>query len=320
MTDSIFELTNRPAKNLFFSKNDVNDIRLGEIVASDIENYETAEIVVLGCPQDLGVARNGGRIGAAQSPDKIREQFYKLTNFGISRKIFDLGNTLIEGNLETIHERHHTIVKQLLRDGKTIITLGGGNDLSFPDGAAMAEFFGADNWNGFNIDAHFDVRADTPRNSGTPYRQLLEAGFIAAENFYEIGYQPQVNSPIYFEYLQNRGVNLFSLKQLQTVDFTKVCSNLLKTAKTSALFFGFDVDVVRSADAPGVSAANPLGLSSQEFCTLAETVGADSRTKIIEFTEFNPNFDIDGKTAKLVATAMYLFCYSKSLNSKKRTP
>jgi arginase family enzyme len=27
-----------------------------------------------------------------------------------------------------------------------------------------------------NVDAHFDVRADSPRNSGTPYRQLLEEG------------------------------------------------------------------------------------------------------------------------------------------------
>jgi arginase family enzyme len=38
----------------------------------------------------------------------------------------------------------------------------------------MAEVFGKENWIAINIDAHFDVRADNPRNSGTPYRQLLE--------------------------------------------------------------------------------------------------------------------------------------------------
>jgi len=38
----------------------------------------------------------------------------------------------------------------------------------------MAEVFGPERWIGVNIDSHLDVRIAEQRNSGTPYRQLLE--------------------------------------------------------------------------------------------------------------------------------------------------
>jgi formiminoglutamase len=179
----IFQNTTRPNRDLFFNKNDPNDTRLGEIVSSQIEDYETAEIVILGCPQDEGVARNKGRVGAALAPDAIRMQFYKLTDFGISASIFDLGDTIIQPTLEETHDLHTRIVTQILRDAKRIIVLGGGNDIAYADGAAMAEVFGAESWLGLNIDAHFDVRTDRPRNSGTPYRQLLDERLIKPRNF-----------------------------------------------------------------------------------------------------------------------------------------
>lgn len=293
--------------SLFFSKNDANDVRLGEVVKNS--NYEDSQIVIVGCPQDEGVRRNGGRLGAAHAPDKIREQFYKLTTFGIDVKIHDLGNTRIEGSLEEIHERQIEIVKQLLQDGKIIISLGGGNDLSYPDCRALSEIVGAENVGALNIDAHFDVRADSPRNSGTPYRQLLEENLIEPENFYEVGWQKQTNSIVYYDYLRKLNVNLISLNdykasqgaQLQQVERT-----------TKYIFWGFDVDAVRMSDAPGVSAANPLGFTADEFCDLVSFAGSSSQTKIVEFTEVNPNFDIDNRTTKLVATAMHKFCSARS--------
>src|SRR5688572_23959103 len=98
MTD-LFHSTTRPADELFFRRNDPNDVRLGEIVSKTEKEYEAADIVIIGCPQDEGVRRNKGREGAAKAPDAIRQQFYKLTNFGIHRKIIDLGNTQIQASL-----------------------------------------------------------------------------------------------------------------------------------------------------------------------------------------------------------------------------
>lgn len=308
----IFEITKRPKHELFFQRNDANERRLGEIVSIEPKDYAASEIVILGCPQDEGVRRIGGRMGAALAPDAIRAQFYKLTNFGIGAKIFDAGDTIIQNTLEETHEIHTKIVKRILNDRKKIIVLGGGNDLSYADGRAMAEAFGAENWLGFNIDAHFDVRADSPRNSGTPYRQLLEENLIKPQNFHEIGWQEQTNSSIYFDYLKVKGVNLFSLDEIQNSKFK--IQDLTDTNRS--LFFGFDLDAVRASDAPGVSAPSAIGLTAEQFIGLAKIAGENDRTRIIEFTEMNPIFDIDNRTAKLVAVAMHRFCSADKQKSQ----
>ena len=255
--------------------------------------------------------RNGGRTGAALAPDAVRGQFYKLTDFEIDAKIFDFGDTRIQKTLEETHENHTQIVEQILSDEKKIIVLGGGNDISYADGRAMAKSFGSENWLALNIDAHFDVRADTPRNSGTPYRQLLDENLIIPRNFFEIAWQAQANSQIYFRYLKSRGVNLHGLEEIQESGIEikdLINEHCSARAARAPIFFGFDVDAVRAADAPGVSAPSPIGLAAEDFVGLAKLAGENERTKIVEFTEMNPSFDIDGRTAKLVAVAMHRFC------------
>lgn len=310
MTD-ILQLTTPPKAELFFLKNDANDVRLGEIVSVKPEDYAASEIVIFGCPQDEGVRRNGGRVGAALAPDAVRTQFYKLTDFGVGAKLFDAGDTPIQNTLEETHDAHTQIVKRFLEDEKTVIVLGGGNDVSYADGRAMSEVFGARNWKGLNIDAHFDVRSDSARNSGTPYRQLLDENLIEPQNFYEIAWQPQSNSIVYFDYLTGKNVNLCSLEEIQESklkirDLIEERFSMFRSPLP--IFFGFDVDAVRAADAPGVSAASPNGLTGAEFIETAKFAGENERTKIIEFTEMNPNFDIDNQTTKLVAAAMHAFC------------
>src|SRR6266700_8378796 len=95
----IFDLTSRPDAKLFFTRNDPNDPRLGEKVLREERDYTSADIVILGCPQDEGVKRNNGREGAAKAPDAIRAQFYRLTPLNIRRRLFDLGNVDISGSL-----------------------------------------------------------------------------------------------------------------------------------------------------------------------------------------------------------------------------
>ncbi len=310
----IFDQTTRPEAGLFFSRGDKNDPRLGEIVHSDPEHYDGAEIIILGCPQDEGVKRNNGRVGAAEAPDAIREQFYKLTPFNIKKKILDLGNVRLGGTLEETHETHFNVVTQLLRDGKRIIVLGGGNDISYPDGAAMAEVYGPEWWIAINVDSHLDVRIADQRNSGTPYRQLLEGKHLLPKFFYEVGYQTHFCSPIYYEYIRDLGVNRISLELLRSRSGADIeLKEMIKDkfiGQSSSLntFFGFDMDAVRANDAPGTSAPSPLGLRASEFIQLVKYAASLANTKIIEFTEVNPNFDIDNRTTKLVAIGMHRFC------------
>ncbi len=311
---TIFELTSRPDRSLFYLKSDKNDPRMGEIVQSEPEHYETADIVILGCPQDDGIRRAGGRAGAAAAPTAIREQFYRLTTFNMKRKVFDLGDIRIGNSLEETHEIQGEVVKQVLLDGKRMIVLGGGNDISFPDGVAMAEVFGPDCWIGINIDSHLDVRVADERNSGTPYRQLLEGKYLTPKYFYEVAFQTHFCSPVYYNYIRDLGVNRISLELLRSraeadIELREGIRNSF-IAHSSSLntFFGFDMDAVRSADAPGTSAPSPLGLRAGEFIQLVKYAASLANTKIVEFTEVNPTYDVDDRTAKLVAIGMHRFC------------
>ncbi|MGE3467743.1 MAG: formimidoylglutamase, partial [Pyrinomonadaceae bacterium] len=287
----LFELTTRPDPLFFESRGDVNDPRMGEVAGHHPVDYASAEIVILGCPQDEGVRRNGGRVGAAEGPSAIREQFYKLTTFNMKKRIFDLGDVRVDGSLEETHDTHSIVVKQILKDGKRLIVLGGGNDISFADGVAMAETYGIEWWIGVNIDAHLDVRIAEERNSGTPYRQLLDEGHLLPKYFYEVGYQTHLASPVYYNYIRDLGVNRISLELLRSraeadIELKEsIRQKFIGHSSSLNTFFGFDMDAVRMADAPGTSAPSPLGLRAGEFIQLVKYAASLANTKIVEFTE-----------------------------------
>lgn len=302
---SIFDAVEPTKTELFYKRNDLNDARLGEVVSVDRAAYETANAVIVGCPQDEGVRRNKGRIGAAQAPDEIRRALYRLVVPENQRlKLFDAGNTIIQSTLEETHTTHAAIVEQLIKDGKRVISLGGGNDLAYADCVGLAQ--ATSNPLVINVDAHFDVRADAVRNSGTPYRQLLESGLVQPTNFFEVGNMPMVNSIIYRDYLLDKGAHVIDLETLTHDGISAIFEGIL-AHDTDAIFWGLDMDVVHVADAPGVSAPNSLGISAHDFCQIAAIAGRDPRSKVFEITEVNPNYDIDGRTARLAAAAIHHF-------------
>ena len=312
---TLFDHTTRPNESLLFKRGDANDIRLGEIVKTAPEDYPTAQIVLLGLPQDDGVKRNGGRIGASQAPDVIRQALYKLVQIP-DLSFFDMGNTVIQPDLEATHSVHQSVVYDILSDDKLLIVLGGGNDISYPDCSAVSDLAQGDLLV-FNIDAHFDVRIADERNSGTPYRQLIEEKLIPPHHFHEVGYQPFANSPTYLDYLLEKGVHTHSLAGVHDIGLDQLLRRILSESTPNAIFWGLDMDVVRSADAPGVSAPNPTGLTGEEFCLIGSIAGGDKRTRLFEISEMNPTYDVDGRTAKLAAVTIWHFLQAHTHHIRK---
>lgn len=304
---NIFNLTTRPDTSWFFTSHDPNDKKLGDIVTWLESDYSRSKFVLLGCPQDEGVKRNHGRPGAAEAPNQIRKCFYKFpVSPGVKRgDLFDAGNTIIGETLEKTHETHTKLVSQITRDGKKLIVLGGGNDISYPDCTGMAMNY--KKLLAFNIDSHLDVRKNNVRNSGTPYRQLLDEKKIEAKSFFELAVQPFANSEIYLSYLKKKKVKIVTLDQFREKGIQKTLRAILKSNKLKAIFWGIDMDSVRSSDAPGVSASYPTGLTAEELLSIAQIAGKDKRSRIFEISEVNPKYDIDNRTCKLAALAITEF-------------
>ncbi|MBD3401420.1 arginase [candidate division GN15 bacterium] len=303
-TRDLFIKTERPDPELFYSRNDPNDPRMGDIVSHDPTGYDNAEIVILGCPQDEGVHRNLGRRGSAKAPRAIRQAFYKLSapSEAGTHYLYDIGDTVIQPTLEDTHRVHAEIVERILADGKRLIVLGGGNDISYPDCLGLSRV--ASPVLAINVDSHFDVREDDRPTSGTPYRQLLDQGVLDPAMFFEVANKPEANSAEYLEYLQGKGVHVHPLTDVRAKGIDGLFRPILNDHTADAIFWGIDMDSVRTNDAPGVSASYPIGLTAEEIYEIATIAGGDLRTRLIEFSEVNPEYDVDHRTAKLVGMLM----------------
>jgi formiminoglutamase len=286
---------------LLYSRRDPNDVRLGDIVLRGPADYDRADVVLVGCPQDQGVRRNRGRVGARRAPAEIRRALYRyaVSEAHEGLRLYDAGDVRVARRLEATHDRLTEVVQRFLADGKKVVVLGGGNDISYPDVRALAAV--ASNPLVLNIDRHLDVRADTPRNSGTPYRQLLDEGRVRPELFHEIGINSFNNSSTYMRWVEEIGAHIHLLGDLRRAGVGATVRAITENPRTDAIFFGFDLDVVHAAEAPGVSDPSPMGLTAMEVCEIADVAAADPRTRVIEITEVNPTHDVGGITARLAA-------------------
>ena len=305
-----------PDESLFFTRNDPDDPRLGELTVRDPGAFPgEALVAIIGVPQHIGVERNGGRPGASEAPDAIRRLLYRLTPFDIAADrsiehgmIRDLGNVHCGGDLEQIHERVSEVVCQVRRAGVIPVVLGGGHDTTYASATGVASVTGALGM--INVDAHLDLRPPNPlRNSGTSFRMLIEEGSLEAERFVEFGIQGYVNAAAHAEWLRALGGHIVPLEQIRSGAFSSHFSTALQTATTggSPLYGTLDIDGVRSAEAPGVSAPLPDGFSGAELLEIASMLGRQPEIVALDIVEVNPRFDRDGATARLAAHAIVRF-------------
>ncbi len=318
MTKNFSKLLTPPDKNLFYSRNDATDVRMGEIVIHEKKNYPSQiDIGIIGVPDDEGVRRNLGRVGAKQAPTAIRTALYKYTPFSFFTKklisqlsIVDFGDVKIGKTLENTHNNLQNIVEELLSKNIFPIILGGGHDIAYPNFSALSQ---TSNKIGIiNIDSHLDFRKPNPqRNSGTSFHEILKnhSQKISPKNFVELGIQSFVNSSQHIKELQKTGATIipFSTIQKNGIETSIKKAYTIATKNANNLYVSFDIDSVKNSDAPGVSASLPTGLTAEEILTTAFFVGKKRKTKLIDIVEMNPNHDIDNKTAKLSASIIMYF-------------
>lgn len=307
MLDEIFKFLTPPDETLFFSRGDESDPRMGDVVFRDIKDFDGTRVAIIGVPQDEGVKRNQGRPGAGRAPDEVRKYFYRLTPFNFKfekqitdLKIFDLGNLKTDGELEEIHERLTFVVEKLIKSRILTIVIGGGHDIAFPNYLGFAKNFEKEKKAVLNIDTHLDVRDSRFRNSGTPFRQILESEY-KPDQLIEVGIQNYANSIYHFEYALKKGVEIFTLDDVKEKGIDFILNTVKDRLKGHFVHLSFDMDSVRNADAPGVSATYPDGLKAEDVLKIALFCGLNLNVKIFDVAEVNPEYDVDGKTSRLAA-------------------
>lgn len=263
--------------------------------------HDDCRIGLIGLPDDTGVTMNGGRPGAKDGPRAFREA---LARFGTGNPmlparaypgVYDCGDVTPGDSLYETHDRVTHAVQNILDAGLFPVAIGGGHDLTFPFVRAAVNRAGVRC--GIYFDAHLDVREEP--GSGMPFRSLIQQ--CAVERLVCIGAEPLVNSAEHGAWFLTHGGLIVDRRQLAQADAIAAGA----TWPDAPLFVSLDMDVFPAADAPGVSATNPVGVSPSWIEHLVHRAGSNTRVACFDIMELNPAFDQDQRTARL-AVCMFL--------------
>ncbi|WP_441001113.1 formimidoylglutamase [Fodinibius sp. SL11] len=288
-----------------------NDSRIGHLLGSNLNKEELPKAVIIGFPSDKGVAINGGRTGAADAPEAIREQLYKMTpdpeNYNpfvdLIGAIKDVGDLNIRYEVEEDQKNLGQVLAGYLEQGIIPIILGGGHETAFGhfSGYAEAGYKTAI----FNLDAHTDVRSlkEGRAHSGSPFRQAIEHESECAEMYLVAGLQPHSVARSHLQYVKESGGDYLLRDE---TNITSI-SGFFHQHESDRLMVTFDMDAVDQSQAPGVSAPCANGLPADLWLTVAYLAGRNEQVTSFDLSEVNPRHDRDNQTAKLAALTIWNF-------------
>ncbi len=292
-----------------------DDPRLASLIQSASDSaIAEADVILFGIPTDEGIRRNGGRIGASEAPNAIRQWLGKLSPYAGPHfklhvnhlRIVDLGDVPL-GDLETMHEAARIITKELIDAGKIVIALGGGHDVTYPLVSGFRNAIPSEEIGLINIDAHLDVREkkNGQHHSGSSFRLLLEEGIIKGPHFAEIGIQSFVASEKHFDWVLQQGARILTFEDATSAQLPNAfeeCEVAITRGNPDfPVYLSFDMDSVRASDAPGVSAPAPIGFLAEEAYELSVAAGLSKNVRMLDMVEVSPPHDVDGRTARLAA-------------------
>jgi formiminoglutamase len=298
-----------------------DDPRLGEVAefwdGTQTPALSRGQAVVVGFPQDEGVRRNGGRVGAAAAPGAIRERLYSLTPWDPTTgadlratRLLDLGDVRADDDLESSQTALGDVVAAVLAAGAVPIVLGGGHETAYGHYLGYAAIRRPVSV--VNLDAHLDVRpmVDGRGHSGSPFRQMRDHAEhpLPGIRYACLGAQPFSVSLAHAEYVTQAGGIIGwaddGRDRLQKSLQSRIDNAV---AERCQIYVSLDADVIAAGEVPGVSAPNPLGLSGHEICTTTRLAGSNGAVSSFELVEINPSLDRDGQSCRLAAAVVWHF-------------
>jgi formiminoglutamase len=268
-------------------------------------NTKNKHTIFLGFASDAGIIRNQGRPGAKLGPDQIKIQLAKLP-CPTPGNFIDLGNIVCANDaLESSQEQFAKLISYCHQQGHKTIAFGGGHEIAWAHYQGLNPHYS--NLGIINFDAHFDLRPHQDGQagtSGTPFSQIAEHCHKLQKPFDYccIGIQKLGNTSSLFQrahdlkvsYLTAEQINQQSLKQhFDFLDaFIKPLDNL---------YLSICLDVFAECYAPGVSAAQPLGLTPWQVMPLLKHIVRSGKVISMDIAELSPPLDENQKTARLAA-------------------
>ncbi|MFC0560405.1 formimidoylglutamase [Halalkalibacter alkalisediminis] len=261
--------------------------------------------------------------GACFAPGTIRKAFSAFSTYSIEENI-DLASCMIR-DLGDIAMHVTDVLQSQNRVYETIfrvfeenplwlpIVLGGDNSITYPSVKGFSKAKGKVGV--IQFDAHHDVRnfQDGGPTNGTPFRSLIETGTISGNHLIQIGIRDFSNSKPYFDYVNNKGVTVYTMKdvrQKKMVDIMRKSLDKLKD-EVDSIYVSVDMDVVDQSQAPGCPAIGPGGMDTQDLFEAVSYLGEQSIVEGLEIVEVDPTVDFRDMTSRVAAHVILHFLKGK---------
>ena len=258
-------------------------------------SYEDADAVILGIPMDFTVSfRPGTRMG----PLSIRNVSVGIEEYSVyldknlaDYAYCDLGDLALPfGNVEKSLEFIEQASRQLLKDGKFPLFLGGEHLVSYPLIKPFAEKYPE-----LRV-IHFDAHADLRKNyygenysHATVMRKIAE--MLGPKRVYQFG----IRSGIQEEFIFAREYTHLVIEEV-----LEPLKMVLPELKGYPVYVTLDIDVVDPAFAPGTGTQEAGGVTSREIVKAIHALG-ELNVVGFDLVEVSPFMDSSERTALLAA-------------------
>ena len=281
------------------------------------EQHRPIDVALIGLP-----FRRGGQWweGTDEAPDALRDCLSEYTTVAA-----DSGNDMMElrvADMGDVHE-HMTDPQRTYRSIESTLTdlyrcngdflpvlIGGDHAVAAP--SFRAYHVGHEQRLGLiDFDAHNDLRqsaVEGPANS-TPFRQLIDGGFVRGKNATQIGLHGFLSSPTLKDYADRKRLLMVSARETKEVGINAVLDAALERASagTDGIYVSLDIDVMDPAFVLGTNAPCPGGLTPDDIFDAVYRLGASPLVRALDLVEIDPLKDLKNMTSQLAALIVLHF-------------
>ena len=265
-------------------------------VDGDFPDLGSAKLVLIGAPEDRVAVHNKGCASAASH---IRAKLYALVSPCDEARICDLGDLVPGATPSDTYVALSHVVSEMLALDKTLIIMGGSQDLSYAvyQGYALQSRV----LNIASVDSRFDIGDGDEITSRNYMKHIVMQRTNYLFQFTNLAYQTYFVGSHFIDLMKDLRFLAYRVGEIQ--------QNLDKAEPVmrNADFVSVDMGAVRQSDAPANGNPSPHGLYGEQLCQLMRFAGMSDKTSTLLFSELNPVYDRDGQTAHLAAHALWFF-------------
>jgi len=254
---------------------------------------------LLGIPLDVnssylrGPSRAPAKIREALSSDASNKWSELGVDVGAAGAVTDAGDLHLNDSREKVGDDFVTIeraISELLKKGERPVSVGGDHSITYPILRAFAKRY--PDLTIVHFDAHpdlYDEFEGSRVSHACPFARIMEERL--AKRLVQIGIRTLNGHQR--EQAEKFGVEIVQMRELPAYGRLEI---------HGPVYISFDIDVLDTAFAPGISHREPGGMTTREAIAhlhaIAGTiVGAD-------IVEYNPEQDIAGMTAVVAAKVL----------------